>query len=86
MSVWDFARLSRDLDSAKPLSEDSSSTQHLITTIPQSSRDDGFMKPFRFHSVVDDTVSISLVVEDILDGHSGYFRVMNITRKTLPTC
>ena len=45
-------------------------TQHLITTIPHPGRDNWFVKPFGFHSVVHDTTSIGFVVEDILDGHS----------------
>ena len=65
-----MARLRQHWDFAKPLSEDFLSTQHLITTIPQPSRDNGFVKSFGFHSIVDDTTSIGLVVEDILDGHS----------------
>ena len=65
-----MARLSQHWDFAKPLSEDSLSTQHLITPIPHPSRDNGFVKPFGFHSIMDDTASIGLVVEDILDGHS----------------
>jgi hypothetical protein len=70
LSIWHFARLSRKFNSAKPISEDFSSTQHLIATIPHPGRDNGLVKPFGFHSIVDDTASIGLVVEEILDGHS----------------
>ena len=44
--------------------------QEFVTPIPHPSRDDGFVKPFGFHSIVNDTTSIGLVVEDVFDSHS----------------
>ena len=55
----------------KPISEDSSSTQHLITPVPQPGRDDRWVSGFRFDPIMDNTADVGLVVEDILDGHTG---------------
>ena len=44
-------------------------TQHLITPIPQPSRDDRWVSSLRFDPIVDDPTDVGLVVEDILDGH-----------------
>ena len=52
-----------------PLS--SAPTQHLIAPIPQPSRDDRCVNSLRFDPIVDDPTDVGLVVEDILDGHTG---------------
>ena len=79
MSIWCFARLRQHFSSAKPISGiflridplSSVPTQHLIAPIPQPSRDNRWVSSLRFDSIVDDTADVGLVVEDVLDGHSG---------------
>ena len=67
------------MDSAKPIFGDistkallsSAPTQHLIAPIPQPSRDNRFVSSLRFDPIVVDPTDVGLVVEDILDGHTG---------------
>ena len=68
-SATSARRMSKN-DCSRNKLQSSPTTQHLIATIPQPYRDNGFVKPFYFHSIMNDTTSIGLVVEDILDGHS----------------
>ena len=77
MSFWHTARLRQHFSSAKPISGiflridplSSVPTQHLITPIPHSSRDDRWVSSLGFDPIVDDPTDVGLVVEDILDGH-----------------
>ena len=69
-----FSRLRQHLDSAKPLFGiflSSVPTQHLIAPIPQPCRDDRCVSSLRFDPIVDDPTDVGLVVEDVLDRHSG---------------
>ena len=79
MSLWHSARLRQHSSSAKPISGiflrivplSSVPTQHLIAPIPQPSRDDRGVSSLGFDPIVDDPTDVGLVVEDILDGHTG---------------
>ena len=70
LSIWHFARLSQNFNFAKPRSEDFWSTQYLVTKIPHPGWYNWFVKPIGFHSIVHDTTSIVLVVEDVFYSHS----------------
>ena len=65
-----MARLKQKWVSAKPISEDTSLTQHLIALVQHPGRYNGFVNTFGSHSIMNDTTSIGLVVKDILYGHS----------------